>query len=62
MPFLISSQQETVTKSFGMGKGGEGDEAGKTGKCISLVGNAHLCTELVLFGIPRLVVIIKETR
>lgn len=49
----LKPARKPVTKSLRMGKGGEGDEAGKTGKWISLVGNAHLCTELVLFGIPR---------
>lgn len=28
-------------------------KVGKTGECTSLVGNTHLCTELVLWGIPR---------
>lgn len=49
----LKPARKPVTKSLGMGKGGEGVEAGKTGEWISLVGNTPLCTELVLFRIPR---------
>lgn len=48
---LTSNQQEnhfSDKKPWGGGWGRVGDEVGKTGERISVVGNTHLCKELVL--------------
>lgn len=53
----MSKKTITVTKSLGMGMGRgwerRGMKAGKIGEWISLLGNRHPCTELVLWGILR---------
>lgn len=53
----MSKKTITVTKSLGMGMGRgwerRGRKVGKIGEWISLLGNRHPCTELVLWGILR---------